>query len=150
MDAELSKEARIERNLKAMKEFETCINTCDLELARKLISEKAKFFTPVSPTPLLGAEGYLSVVHMMRASFPDVSWRLDDIAVDEEKAAVRWTCSGTHVGSAPFFGVPPSGKKFSACVMNFYYFDKDGKICNDVAAEGLIAILQGIGALDRR
>lgn len=150
MDAELSKEARIERNRNAMKEFETCINACDLALARKLISEKAEFFTPVSPEPLRGAEGYLSVVRMMRASFPDASWRLDDMAVDEEKAAVRWTCSGTHSGATPFFGVPPSGRTFSACVMNFYYFDEDGKIRNDVAAEGLIAILQGIGALDRR
>ena len=31
--------------------------------------------------------------------------------------------------------------------MNFYYFDEDGKIINDIAAEGMIGILRGIGAL---
>ena len=35
-------------------------------------SDKAAFDTPVSPTPLYGAEGYLSVVTLMRKSFPDV------------------------------------------------------------------------------
>ena len=50
-----------------MRRFETCINTNDLSLAKELISEKAAFMTPVSPTPLMGAEGYMSVVSMTRA-----------------------------------------------------------------------------------
>ena len=54
-----------------MRLFEKCINTNDLELGRKLIAETAAFQTPVSPTPLYGAEGYLSVVSLMRKSFPE-------------------------------------------------------------------------------
>ena len=48
------------------------------------------FKTPVSPTPLYGAEGYLSVVSLMRKSFPDVQWRLVDIVADEKTVAVRF------------------------------------------------------------
>jgi hypothetical protein len=33
--------------------------------------------------------------------------------------------------------------------MNFYYFNDAGKITNDVAAEGMIAILRAIGACDK-
>ena len=51
----------IDRNREAMRLFEKCINTNDLELGRKLIAETAAFKTPVSPTPLYGAEGYLGV-----------------------------------------------------------------------------------------
>ena len=65
---------KIERNRNAMRLFETCINTNDLALGLQLIAEDAEFLTPVSPTPLKGAEGYLSVVEMMRKSFPDVQW----------------------------------------------------------------------------
>jgi hypothetical protein len=32
---------------------------------------------------------------------------------------------------------------------NAIYFDGDGKICNDIAAEGMIGILRGIGAMDK-
>lgn len=139
-------ESKIERNRAAMKRFETCINTNDLQLGEKLISAKAAFMTPVSPTPLYGAAGYLSVVSLMRASFPDVQWKLEDMVADETKVAVRWTCSGTFTGSVPFAGVEPNGRSFSTSVMNFYTFDEDGKIIDDVAAVGIAGILQGIGA----
>jgi steroid delta-isomerase-like uncharacterized protein len=139
--------AKAERNREAMRLFEKCINTNDLELGRKLISEKAAFDTPVSPTPLYGAEGYLSVVTLMRKSFPDVQWKLVDMVADEKTVAVQWECSGTFNGDAPFAGLQPNGRRFSTTVMNFYSFDDDGKIFKDVAATGIAGILKGIGAI---
>jgi len=138
---------KVERNREAMRLFEKCINANDLELGRRLISDKAAFDTPVSPTPLYGAEGYLSVVTLMRKSFPDVQWKLVDMVADERTVAVQWTCSGTFDGDAPFAGVQPNGRRFSTTVMNFYSFDDDGKIFKDVAATGVAGILQGIGAI---
>ena len=144
------REELIERNRAAMRRFETCINTNDLSLAKELISEKAAFMTPVSPTPLMGADGYMSVVTMMRASFPDVQWKLKDMVADEKTVAVCWFCSGTFTGNAPFAGIEPNGCSFATTVMNFYSFDGEGKIVNDVAAVGIAGILQGIGAMDGR
>ena len=137
----------IDRNREAMRLFETCINTNDLELGRTLIAETAAFDTPVSPTPLYGAEGYLSVVGLMRKSFPDVQWKLMDMVADEKTVAVQWECSGTFNGNEQFAGLQPNGRRFKATVMNFYSFDADGKICKDVAATGIAGILQGIGAI---
>ena len=141
------KEDLIERNRAAMRRFETCINTNDLALAKELISEAAAFMTPVSPTPLMGAEGYMSVVTMMRASFPDVQWKLENMVADEKTVAVCWLCTGTFTGTVPFAGIEPNGRSFATTIMNFYSFDGDGKIVNDVAAVGIAGILQGIGAM---
>ncbi len=141
------KQSIIDRNRESMRLFEKCINTNDIKLGRKLISPTASFKTPVSPEPLMGAEGYLSVVTMMRASFPDVQWKLEDIVADANTVAVQWTCSGTFTGTQPFAGVQPNGRRFSTTVMNFYSFDLGGKICKDVAATGIAGILQGIGAI---
>ena len=135
------------RNRETMRLFEQCINANDLELGRRLIAADAAFATPVSPTPLYGAEGYLRVVSLMRQSFPDVRWKLLDMVADATTAAVQWECSGTFDGSAPFAGVTPNGRAFATTVMNFYAFDANGKICKDVAATGIAGILQGIGAL---
>lgn len=139
--------AKAGRNREAMRLFEKCINTNDLELGRRLISDKAAFDTPVSPIPLYGAEGYLSVVTLMRKSFPDVQWKLVDMVSDEKTVAVQWECSGTFNGDAPFAGLQPNGRRFSTTVMNFYLFDDDGKIFKDVAATGIAGILKGIGAI---
>ena len=134
----------IEDNKNTMKKFETMINTADLKLANELISPTAQFITPVSPTPLLGGEGYLSVVHFLRSGFPDVQWNAETMVAENDIVAVSWICSGTHNGE--FLGIKPTHKTFSARFMNFYYFDEEGKIVNDVAAEGLIAIMKAIGA----
>lgn len=135
----------IERNTKLIKKFETMINTADEALAEELIDTNASFFTPASPKPLYGGKGYLSVVHWMRKGFSDVSWHIKDIAVTDDKAAVQWELTGTHDGE--FLGIKPTNKKISVCVMNFYYFNSEGKITNDIAAEGMIGIFRSIGAM---
>ena len=135
----------IERNKELMKKFETMINTADEKLAEELVSSDAPFFTPASPEPLYGGKGYLSVVHWMRSGFSDVQWHITDMIADEDKVAVKWDLKGTHDGE--FMGIKPTGNKISVCVMNFYYFNKEGKVTNDIAAEGMIGILRGINAL---
>ncbi len=128
----------IERNKTLMKQFEQMINTADENLAQKLVADNAPFYTPASPNPLYGGNGYLSVVHWMRNSFSDVQWKLEEMVADVDKVAVRWTLTGTHDGE--FLGLKATGKKIKTTVMNFYYFDEDGKIINDIAADGMIGI----------
>lgn len=126
-----------------MKRFEQMINTNDKAMARELIDDAASFYTPASPTPLYGGEGYLSVVDFMRGGFSDVAWKLEDMVAENNVVAVRWTLTGTHDGT--FMGKEPTGKKISVSVMNFYYFNDNDKIINDVAAEGMIGILRPLG-----
>lgn len=135
----------IEYNKELMKKFERMINTADKKLAEELVDSRASFYTPASPEPLYGGKGYLSVVHWMRKGFSDVQWHITDVIAGEDKVAVKWNLTGTHDGE--FLGNKPTNKKISVCVMNFYYFNKEGKVINDIAAEGMIGILRGIGVL---
>lgn len=134
----------IEQNKNVMKNFETMINTMDINLANQLISPEARFTTPISSEPLVGAEGYLSVVQFMRSGFSNVQWKIEEMVAENNIVAINWTFTGTHDGE--FLGIKPTGKNFRARIMNFYYFDNNGKIINDIAAEGMIAILKAIGA----
>lgn len=134
-----------ERNKQNMARFMTCINMNDKALAEELIDSTAEFTTPVSDKPLYGGAGYLSVVDLMRKSFSDIRWEIVDMAAEDDKVAVSWICSGTHDGE--FMGLAPTGKKFSFSVMNFYYFNDEGKIINDVAAQGLFGLLNALGLI---
>ena len=138
---------KISQNKAAMKRFEKAINSADAAALKELVDPKAPFLTPTSPEPLYGGEGYFAMVKMMRDSFPDVQWAMQDMVADERCVVVYWLCTGTH--EHDFAGVAATGRKFSARVMNFYYFNDAGKITNDVAAEGMIAILRAIGACDK-
>lgn len=122
--------------------FKIMINTNDKKLAEELIAPDAEFQSLTSPEKLYGGSGYLSVVDFMRKSFSDIHWDIEDTASEGNKIAVSWICSGTHDGD--FMGLPASGKKFSFRAMNFYYFNDDGKIIKDVAAQGIAGLLDAI------
>ncbi len=126
-----------------MKKFEKMINNADESLALELVSDDAVFYTPASENPLYGGKGYLSVVHWMRKGFSDARWKLEEIIAENNKAAVRWTLTGTHDGE--FMGLKATNTKIKTSVMNFYYFNSEGRITNDIAAEGMIGILRPLG-----
>ena len=134
---------KIERNKKNIERFKICINTNDKILADELIDSSAEFDSLTSSEKLFGGAGYLSVVEFMRKSFSDIHWEIVDVAAEENKVAVSWICSGTHDGD--FMNFPASGKKFSFSCMNFYYFNDEGKIIKDVAAQGLMGLFQSLG-----
>lgn len=133
----------VERNKELIKKFETMINTDDETLAEELVDAKASFYTPASPEPLFGGSGYLWLVRWMRKGFSDARWNIVDLVAEEDKVAVCWNLTATHDGE--FLGIKPTGRKISVSIMNFYYIS-EGKIIKDVAAEGMIGILRGIGA----
>jgi len=137
---------KIERNKKIIEQFKECINTNDKVLAEKLIDSKAEFASLISDKKLYGGAGYLSVVNFMRKSFSDIHWEIVDMAAEDDKVAVSWICSGTHDGA--FMNFPASGKKFSFSCMNFYYFNDEGKIIKDVAAQGMAGLLQSLGLMN--
>ena len=136
---------KLERNKRNIERFRDCINTNDRTLAEELIDSKAEFASLVSKDKLYGGSGYLSVVDFMRKSFSDIHWEIVDMAAEEDKVAVSWICSGTHDGN--FMGLPATGKKFEFSCMNFYYFNDEGKIINDVAAKGLIGLFEALGMM---
>ncbi len=129
-----------------MKAFQAMINTADEKAAAELVADDAPFYTPASPAPLYGGKGYLSIVYWLRKGFSDVQWQLEEMVAENDTVAVRWTSTGTHDGE--FMGLAPTGKKFKISVMNFYKFNKEGKIVSDIAAEGMIGILRAIGLCD--
>ena len=131
-----------QHNLIVMKQFEQVINTADEAKAEQLIAQDASFITPASPTPLYGGKGYLSLVHWLRQSFPDVQWHALDIVAQEDKVAVLWECTGTHKGD--FMGIPATQKQFKTTFMNFYYFNDKGQITKDIAAVGMIGIINAL------
>ena len=131
-------------NIEIMKQFERVINTADETKAEQLIAPDAPFITPASPTPLYGGKGYLSLVHWLRQSFPDVQWHALDMVAQDNKVAVLWECTGTHKGD--FMGIPATQKSFKTTFMNFYYFNEKGQITKDVAGVGMIGIIQALKA----
>ena len=131
-------------NVEFMGKFVEFINSASERLAHELVSPEAIFHVPGRPEPMVGPAGYLAIVGMMRASFPDIRWTTEELICEGDKVAARFTMRGTHRGQ--FMGVPPTGKAITAQALNIYHL-KNGQIVKEHGAPDMLGLLAQIGAL---
>jgi len=58
-----------------------------------------------------GLKDYKQYIRRYYSAFPDLHLTIDDMVVEGDKVAIRWTMSGTHKGEIE--GIPPTGKKMT-------------------------------------
>jgi len=125
-----------------IRRFTDFINSGDPNLAPALVSPDAVFHAPGAPAPLVGPDGYLQLLAMLRSAFSDVRWVLEEAVAESDTIAARFSMSGTNDGA--FMGAPPTGKAFQATSMGFYKLS-DGKIVEERGLPDMLSILQQIG-----
>ncbi len=86
--------------------FEELWNEGELTVADELIA--AEHVHHVGGQELSGPEGVRGAVTWLRTAFPDLRFEIDDLISDEDRVALRWTASGTHLG--PFEDLQPTGR----------------------------------------
>lgn len=95
-----------------------------LELADQLVADDFANHTGV-PGQAAGREGLKKAVATLRAGFPDLKVRIDDVVSQGDRVAVRDEIIATHQGT--FNGVSATGRKVSVSRISFYTV-RDGKI----------------------
>lgn len=78
-----------------------------------------------------------------RASFPDLRYRIVDLLVTGDRAALRWRAAGTQAGA--FGPVPPTGRVVSYSGATFLRFDGEGRIADAWSVNELFGLLQQLG-----
>ena len=95
-----------------------------------------------------GTEELGRIVTAMRATFPDLTIRLDEEFAEGDRVVVRWTQSGTQRGEWSR-GIPPTGKPLTWTGISLYRL-AGGKILEERTEEDLRGVELQIGTLVRR
>jgi hypothetical protein len=77
-------------------------------------------------------------------AFPDIHMTLDDIIVEGDKVALRYTMTGTHKGK--YMGIPPTNKKMSASMIEIDRI-AGGKFVEGWARADTLGIMQQLGVV---
>jgi len=80
---------------------------------------------PVRPDAIPGRDGVRAWISHLHEVVPDLHVTIHDIVEEGDRVAVRASWTGTHTGL--FFGIPPTGKRFTMKGMVFWRIE-DGKI----------------------
>ena len=77
-------------------------------------------------------------------AFPDVHLTIDDIIVEDDKAAARWTFTGTF--KREFLGIPPTNKKLTMWALSIYCIAK-GKFAEGWERYDTLSFMQQLGVV---
>jgi steroid delta-isomerase-like uncharacterized protein len=115
-------------------------NSGNFDAADELMTSDAIIHEPVAGTP----EDLKAVATMIRSAFPDWHSSVEEMLVEGDRVAERWTGRGTHRGE--FQGIHPTGKSVAVPGVVFYRI-ADGKIAEFRGQFDRMSLLQQLGVI---
>ena len=112
----------------------------NLEAIDELVAPDFRHHAPF-PTPQ-GREGFKQFIAGFRQAFPDAVSTTEDLVVEGDKIAVRYTMRGTHRGE--FVGIPATGNQIAVEGISIYRV-VDGKIADEWAQPDMLGMMQQLG-----
>ena len=112
----------------------------NLSVVDELMTRDAVIHEPVAGTP----EDLKAVARMIRAAFPDWHSTIEEMLVEGDRVAERWTGRGTHQGA--FQGIPATGKPVVVPGVVFYRI-ADGKIAEFRGQFDMMSLMQQLGGI---
>jgi predicted ester cyclase len=119
--------------------YDECINPGRLERLADFVSGDF-----VGPGNGRGPESFAATIGALRAGFPDLAYKLEDVVADGDRVAVRWTLRGTHTGTFRTFS--PTGKKIANRGFAVFHL-AGGKIVGATVETDRLGFLLDIGAI---
>ena len=117
----------------------------DIEAAYAIYSDDVVFQRIPSP-PMVGKGANMQADAGMLAAFSDNKTTVDEIIIEGDAAAIRWTWEATHSGVSPSLGIPPTGNRVSIVGCSVFHF-RNGKIVEQWEYSDLLGLLQQLGVI---
>lgn len=130
-------------NKELVRRFYQAVDAGDTASVGELFAPEWRNIDPSLP-PMHGLDGARALVGMFAASFPDFTSRIELIAAEDERVAVRASHTGTHQGS--FMGIPPTGRHVTVTATGIFSC-KDGKLVENRVVFDAFGLLQQLGVI---
>jgi len=131
----------LEENKKIVQKSIEIINKKDLSLVEQMVAPDFVDHT----RQMHGSESLKQFLSMIFKSFPDFHLTIEDIIAEDDKVWVRLTITATHTDD--FFGLAPTGKKFTEPSVWIYRID-NGRIVEGWDVQDELDFYKKIGAIE--
>lgn len=135
-----------ETNQRAAQQIFAVWDGGDADALDDIVAEDLVFHTPTfSREPALGRDAYKGNLRMVRAGFPDLFFRANDIVADDELVMAYCTFGGTHTGT--ILGIEPTGASVEVAFFGSYRFD-DGRLVEVTSLPDLCGLFLQLGVIE--
>ena len=91
-----------------------------------------------------GLKDFKQYMNGLYTSFPDNKMTLDDMIVEGDKAAIRFTFTGTHKGE--YMGIPATNKKVTGSIIEIHRI-AGGKVVEIWQKFDTLSLMQQLGVI---
>lgn len=109
----------------ARRYFDEVINRRRLEVIDELFAPRYREHDPANAVDTRGPDGVRAEVAATLRALPDLEETVDDLVVDGDRVAVRWTMRGSHDGM--LMDIAPTNRPIEVGGMVIFRFE-DGRI----------------------
>jgi steroid delta-isomerase-like uncharacterized protein len=89
-----------------------------------------------------GVKAFTHYVNLMRATFPDIQFTIEDLFESGDKVTTRWRAHGTQ--KSEFLGVPPTDKEVTVTGVTITRFSR-GKIAESWTTWDGLGMMEQLG-----
>lgn len=119
-------------------------NDTDPSVADEIVAEEYTLPAEDLPEDFTGPNLYRGLAEETHKAFDDLTYEIEDVLVDGNRVAVRWTMRGVHSG--PLFGVAPSGEQVEVQGIEIDHFEGGELVASWIQTDEK-EILEQIGGL---
>jgi steroid delta-isomerase-like uncharacterized protein len=123
--------------------IEDLLNKADQASVDEIIADD--FVLHLNGSDIPTREGFRGFLAGLHEGFPDVNYEIQDLAVDRDRAIVRWVVSGTQKGV--FNGIPATGLPITNVPGISWLRIADGKIAEAWVVVDTLGLLTQIGVI---
>lgn len=135
-----------ETNKRAAQKIFDVWDGADEDVLDDLIAEDLVFHVPaLSREPAHGRDAYKDNLHMVRAGFPDLFFRANEVVAEDDMVMAYCTFGGTHEGK--LMGIEPTGASVEVAFFGGYRFD-DGKLVEVISLPDLFGAFLQLGVIE--
>lgn len=125
--------------------YEEVFNQARVEAAEELVSRDAVMHgAGISERDARGPVELMEQVAVLREAFPDLHVEVHEVVCQRDRAALRCTASGTHLGEA--LGIPPTGRRAVIGGLSFCRY-RDGQLVESWNHFDLLSLYRQLGLL---
>ncbi|HEX2910038.1 MAG TPA: ester cyclase [Chloroflexia bacterium] len=121
------------------------LNAHDSRALKRFCTPDFTYNMPGQRFPAKGPEGYGQFLQGYFTAFPDMRFSFDDIIVEGNRVAVRWSAFGTHKGNLG--NIPPTGKHVTTSAMHFSRWNEAGMAVEAWQIGDAMGLLQQLGVI---
>jgi predicted ester cyclase len=132
-----------EANKELVRRFYQAVDAGDTAAVPEIFDPAWRNVDPSLP-PMRGLEGARALVGMLKAGFPDFTSRIELIAAEDDRVAVRASHTGAHQGV--FMGIAPTGRQVTITATGIFSC-KDGKLVENRVVFDAFGLLQQLGVI---